>query len=143
MQVSGGDPKRRAAVSDINITPLVDVLLVLLIIFMVTAPMIHHGAKLNTPDVTPNPAQSPPPQEDQKATLKLDLQGNLKLREQPYKREELLNILKQDPQLQREKELYIDAHPDIPYGQVMAIIGLIRKAGIKKIGVVVQPDDLK
>ena len=70
---------RSGSLSEINVTPLVDVPLVLLIIFMVTSPTVHHGARLPTPDLQPSNAKENPTQEE-KDTLTLTEEGILKLR---------------------------------------------------------------
>lgn len=129
------------SLADINITPLVDVLLVLLIIFMVTAPMMHHGASLPTPDVTPSDDKNPS-KEVEKDTLVIDAKGKISLRGKPVDAKALLALLKKDPKLQKSRELYIRADMDLDYGKVMEIIGTMRKAGIRKLGVVVDSTEL-
>ena len=140
--MSMGVKGRGGSLADINVTPLVDVLLVLLIIFMVTVPQIHHGAKIATPDVSEGTPGTPDPDEE-KATLSMELNGALKLRGQVVDKEKLLDLLRVVGQLQKNKELYLNANPELNYVQVMEIIGIMRRAGIVKMGVVVQPDDLK
>lgn len=138
-----GSSNQGGSLADINVTPLVDVLLVLLIIFMVTAPMIHHGAKVPTPDLSPSDPKQQPPQDQQKGTLFVDQKGQISFRDKPLTFDRLFQTLQQDPEIQRSSELYLQADPSLSYGQVMAIIGTMRRAGVKKLGVVVDPDDLK
>lgn len=134
--------KRVSALADINVTPLVDILLVLLIIFMVAAPTVHHGARLAAPDITPSDDKQPPPKEDEKDTLVIDKEGKLKFRGKEYKLKDLAALIKADPQLKKTRELYLQADLDLPYGRVMEVIGGVRRAGIKKLGVVVNADEL-
>lgn len=138
-----GGSNKGGSIADINVTPLVDVLLVLLIIFMVTAPMIHHGARVPTPDVTPSDPKQQPPPDQQKGTLFVDQKGQISFRDRPVTFDQLFQTLKQDSEIQRTSELYLQADASLSYGQVMAIIATMRRAGVKKLGVVVEPDDLK
>ncbi len=141
---SGGDKNKRfsgGAIADINVTPLVDILLVLLIIFMVTAPTVFHGARLVPPDITPNDNKQEP-QKDEKDTLIIDKKGTLKFRGSLLSKTQLRKIVKTDPQLRKTKELYLQASLDLDYGKVMEIIGLVRRAGIRKLGIVVETNEL-
>ncbi|TNE51300.1 MAG: protein TolR [Deltaproteobacteria bacterium] len=133
--------KRVSALADINVTPLVDILLVLLIIFMVAAPTVHHGARLAAPDITPSDDKQPP-KEDEKDTLVIDKEGKLKFRGKGYTLKDLAALIKADPQLKKTRELYLQADLDLPYGRVMEVIGSVRRAGIQKLGVVVNADEL-
>jgi biopolymer transport protein TolR len=133
--------KRGDTLAEINITPLVDVLLVLLVIFMVTAPMVHHGARLATPDVSPSDPQKQS-KDEEKATLVVDRKGQILFRKKLISKTGLFEFLKKNQQLQQQQELYIKADPDLDYGVVMDIFGTARRAGIRKLGVVVDPVDL-
>jgi biopolymer transport protein TolR len=130
---SGGGGK--APVSDINVTPLVDVMLVLLIIFMVSAPMMNTGVEVDLPA-----AQAPQVEineekllltvaKDQKVYLGRDLV--------PY--EKLEATLLANERMQREKELYVQADETVPYGFVVKVIAIVKKAGISKLGLVTDP----
>lgn len=137
----GGKKNRGGALADINVTPLVDILLVLLIIFMVTAPTVHHGARLPTPDISPSdPKQQP--QKDEKDTVTLDRQGQLLFRGQTLTLDKLYQLVKTDAHLQSTQELFLKADLELPYGQVMEVIGSLRRAGIRKLGVVVIAEEL-
>ena len=130
------------SLAEINVTPLVDVLLVLLIIFMVTVPMINHGAKLDTPDLSPSTPQDPTENEE-KATLFLTKQGKLKFRNKEITKKQLAQLIKTDPALVKTRELYLRAEPSLDYGDVVEIIGIMRRSGIAKLGLVVNPEDVQ
>jgi biopolymer transport protein TolR len=142
MTISAPKKKRGGAINDINVTPLVDILLVLLIIFMVAAPAIHHGARLATPDVQPATDPAQPSQDEEKDTLTLDAQGQIRFRGQNFTDTQLYQFVKDDPHLQKTQELYMRADLNLPYGRVMEVIGTIRRAGIRKLGAVVEADEL-
>lgn len=140
----GGKRGGGGSLADINVTPLVDILLVLLIIFMVTAPMIHHGASVPAPDVSPQEKNQPPPQDAEKTTLFMDQKGQLSYRNKLIKDvATLAETIKNDADIQKSQELYLQADPNLSYGRVMEVIGTMRKAGIKKIGMVVSPEDIQ
>jgi len=129
---SGGG---KAPVAEINVTPLVDVMLVLLIIFMVSAPMMNTGVEIDLPA-----AQAPQVEiseekllltvaRDQKVYLGRDLV--------PY--EKLEATLLANDRMQREKELYVQADETVPYGFVVKVLAIVKKAGIAKLGLVTDP----
>ena len=129
---SGGS---KAPVGEINVTPLVDVMLVLLIIFMVSAPMMNTGVEIDLPA-----AQAPQVEiseekllltvaRDQKVYLGRDLV--------PY--EKLEATLLANDRMQREKELYVQADETVPYGFVVKVLAIVKKAGISKLGLVTDP----
>jgi biopolymer transport protein TolR len=130
---SGGGGK--APVSDINVTPLVDVMLVLLIIFMVSAPMMNTGVEVDLPA-----AQAPQveiSEEKLLLTVGKDQKVYLGRDEVPYERLEA-TLLAND-RMQREKELYVQADETVPYGFVVKVIAIVKKAGITKLGLVTDP----
>jgi len=123
--------------SDINVTPFVDVMLVLLIIFMVTAPMMIQGVEVSLPQTT---AQRIKTQEDP-----LIITGNKKqeifLETHRIKLENLENKTKKIFENRREKELLLKADKDVPYGFVIKVVSRVKKAGIDKLGMVTEPLD--
>ena len=123
--------------SEINVTPLVDVMLVLLIIFMVTAPMLQTGVDLELPQ-----AEAAPVPEDQgKLILSLDKKGAVFLGETPVKWEDLETKLSSNAKVQADKELYIEADKNLPYGLVIQVMATARKAGVAKILMMTDPLD--
>jgi len=123
--------------SDINVTPLVDVMLVLLIIFMVTAPMLNSGVDLDLPQA----AAAPIPDEEGKLILSLDKKGALFLAQTPIKWDELEVKLSTNAKVQSDKELYIEADKNLPYGVVIQVMATARKAGVAKILLMTDPLD--
>ncbi|MGB0679290.1 MAG: ExbD/TolR family protein [Polyangiales bacterium] len=132
MSTGGGS---RAPMSEINVTPLVDVMLVLLIIFMVAAPMIKTGVPVDLPN-----ARAPQLEiEEEKLLLTITKDEKVYLGETlvPYAR--LETALKSNARLQREGEIYVQADEDLRYGFAVKIFGLIREAGIETVGLVTNP----
>jgi biopolymer transport protein TolR len=133
MAFSGGGGKQ--PVSEINVTPMVDVMLVLLIIFMVSAPMMNTGVDVDLPA-----AQAPQVEvNDEKLLLTVtrDQKVYLGRDEVPY--EKLEPTLLANDRMQREKELYVQADATVPYGFVVKVIAIVKKAGISKLGLVTDP----
>jgi biopolymer transport protein TolR len=130
-----GPRSENRAMSDINVTPLVDVMLVLLIIFMVTAPMMQQGVDVDLPQTTSRPI------EDQEERIVITINS---------KREIFINQEKVDPLLLRRrlerstaaklnKEVLLRADRSVPYGFVVQTMAEIKNAGIEKLGMVTEP----
>jgi biopolymer transport protein TolR len=121
--------------SEINITPLVDVMLVLLIIFMITAPMLGRGVELDLPK-----AKAAPMDVDQsKLVMTIDAQRHVFLGETQIPNAKLEDALANNARLRREGELYLQADATVPYGFVVQVMAIIKKAGIPKLGMVTDP----
>jgi len=126
---------KKGLMSEINVTPFVDVMLVLLIIFMVTAPMMTHGVKVDTPQTTHEKMDI-----DAKALI-ISIDGNRKVFINQYQldadevRDRLPGIL----DVRQTREVYLKADKSLPYGFVMDVMAQIREAGIEKIGMVTEP----
>lgn len=119
-------------VSEINVTPFVDVMLVLLIIFMVTAPMMTEGLEVDLPQTR---AVETLPLESESLILTIRRDGNMYLDTYPVLMDELqekLDLLVKS----QNKELLLQADKEIPYGVVVEVMGRIREAGIDKLGMV-------
>ena len=133
MQAGNG----KKLMSDINVTPLVDVMLVLLIIFMVTAPMMTQGLDVNLPQTT---AKSIKTQEDP-LFMTINKKGEIFLEEHMIPLEDLEEKVKSIFKYRRDKELLLRTDRDIPYGVVIKVIAAVKRAGIDKLGMVTEPKD--
>jgi biopolymer transport protein TolR len=133
MGMSGGSGK--GPVSEINVTPLVDVMLVLLIIFMVSAPMMTKGIEIDLPK-THAPRMEV---EQQKLLLTITKEQKVYLGETEVPYDHLEQALTTNARLQSERELYLQADEAVPYGFVAKVMALVRKGGIDKLGLVTDP----
>ena len=129
---SGGG---KGPLSEINVTPLVDVMLVLLIIFMVSAPMMTTGIDIDLPK-TRAPRME---MEEEKLLLSITKDQKVMLGETEVPYDKLEEALTTNDRLQREKELYIQADETVPYGFVAKVMALVRRGGIEKVGLVTDP----
>ena len=124
----------RTTLSEINVTPLVDVMLVLLIIFMVTAPMLQQGLDVNLP-VAEGTAQ---PDREEQIVLVVTKQGEIFLNQTAYKLEALLPKLRALYQARPDRAVFLRADTDVPYGTVVRVMDEVKKAGIIKLGMITQ-----
>ena len=136
MAFASADSGPRRAMTDINVTPLVDVMLVLLIIFMVTAPLIQSGVKVDLPRAS---AQQMEHQEE-KLVLTITRDRRLFLGNSEIPPADLEKKLSSNARIQKEKELYLHADRSLPYGQVVEIMAVARRAGVESLGMITEPD---
>ncbi len=125
----------RTTLSEINVTPMVDVMLVLLIIFMVTAPLIQQGVKVNLPETKAAPVEST----DKKLVVSIDVSKKVFIGEVEVPLEELEEKLKTNAKAQADKELYLHADRDLPYGVVVDVMAAAQRAGITNVGMITDP----
>ena len=138
INLSGGRPsagraQRRAPMADINVTPLVDVMLVLLIIFMVTAPLLVAGVPVDLPDARARSL----PQDQAPVQISLDARGTLfvdRLEIAPAALPAKLAALHEART--DEARVYVRADRALDYGRVMAVVGEVNAAGFKKVALV-------
>ena len=130
----GRHGRGRASMADINVTPLVDVILVLLIIFMVTAPMMQRGVDVQLPK-----AESATGQEEQRIIVTIDRGARVYLNQTSMSLGELEQHLTTVASGYKEPFVYLRADQAVPYGQVMAVMDRIKKAGIERVGLVTEP----
>ncbi|MEK7823111.1 MAG: protein TolR [Nitrospirota bacterium] len=121
--------KRRQALSEINVTPFVDVMLVLLIIFMVTAPLLQQGIDVNLPQAK---GKELTPTERVVITIKKD--GKIYLN----KTGTSINELKSKLASMSDRDVFLKADKDVPYGIVIEVMGELREIGIEKLGMVTE-----
>jgi biopolymer transport protein TolR len=128
-------PGRGDLNSEINVTPLVDVMLVLLIIFMVTAPMLQTGVDLDLPQAEAQVV----PDDDSKLVLSIDRTGKVFLGDTPVAWDDLEAKLSTNAKVKADQELYVDADKNLPYGQVLQVMAIAKKAGVKKLLMMTDP----
>ena len=134
MAMSGGNSG--SMLTEINVTPLVDVMLVLLIIFMVTAPLIQSGVKVDLPRAS---AQQMEHQEE-KLVLTITRDRRVFLGSSEIPPADLEKKLASNARIQKDKELYLHADRSLPYGQVVEIMAVARRAGVESLGMITDPD---
>jgi len=125
----------RVTMSEINVTPMVDVMLVLLIIFMVTAPLIQQGVKVNLPEARAAAVEA----SDKKLVLSIDAQKRIYIGEAEVPVAELETKLASNAKAQADKELYLHADRDVPYGVVVDVMAAAQRAGITNVGMITDP----
>ncbi|WP_210543646.1 biopolymer transporter ExbD [Rhodoferax sp. PAMC 29310] len=121
--------------SEINMTPLIDVMLVLLVIFIITAPLLTSSIKLNLPKSDATPAAVAPTA----VTLVVDLTGQVYLDDQPMPLDTLISRLSQTAQVNPDTEVQLRADAAVPYGRIVEVMGTAQKAGLNRIGFVAEP----
>jgi len=131
--MTGGD--KNYLMSDINVTPFVDVMLVLLIIFMVTAPMMSQGVPVSLPEATSEPLST----ESDQLIITINRDNEIFINDfqvtLDFLREKLSKIIESRP----NRDVYLRADKNIPYGMVVRVMSEIKEAGVEKLGMVTEP----
>jgi biopolymer transport protein TolR len=125
----------RRLMSEINVTPFVDVMLVLLIIFMVTAPMMMQGVDVNLPHTTTEPI----PSEEERLVISITEKREIYLNEYKISLDSLQRKMKIIYQHKPDSAVFLRADQNLPYGFVMEVMAAMRQSGIKRIGMVTEP----
>jgi biopolymer transport protein TolR len=135
----------RSVLSEINVTPFVDVMLVLLVIFMVTAPILYHGVDVKLPAVESQPI--PAAESERKIVITLDERGEVLIEKDIVPLSDLRIRIRQeikergkDP---REEHVFLRADSRVPYGRVVEVMAEVKKAGVDKLGLITDPFVLK
>lgn len=132
--VGGGRGKRRGF-SDINVTPLVDVMLVLLVVFMVTAPLLTAGLRVELPNVEAHESSV----RDTKLVVTVTKEERILFGEDDVT-DRIEDELAQNARVQKEKELYIRADKNARYGAVARVVAAARSAGVEGLNLLVEPE---
>ena len=133
----GGGGNRRGGLSglnEINVTPLIDVMLVLLVIFMVTAPLMTTGVHVDLPKVKSAPMQT----DESKLLVIVTADEHVYLGKDEITGD-LENKMKTNARIQADKELYVQADENVKYGAVLRVMAAARAAGVEKLGMVTDP----
>ncbi len=135
----GTNGSGRQTLTEINVTPLVDVMLVLLIIFMVTAPLIQQGVEVKLPEAKAEPVKA----EEQKLVLSVREDRTIWLgtSDQPARLtlEELEDKLRANVRVAKDHELYLMADRRLPYGFVVEVMAAVQRAGVTNLGMITNP----
>jgi len=123
------------AVSEINMVPLIDVMLVLLVIFIITAPLLSHSIKINVPQASSEPVQQDPKVID----FAVDADGDLFWNEQPITLEQLPALMAAEAALDPQPEVRLRADLDTRYEVLAQVMSMARMSGLKRIGFVTRP----
>jgi len=125
----------RGGFRDINVTPLVDVLLVLLVIFMVTAPLLATGLRVELPAVDAGASVL----EDTRMVVTITAEGAISFDDHDHTAD-IEQVLRTDPRVQAYRELYIRADERVPYGVVARVVAAARVAGVEGLNLLVDPE---
>lgn len=129
-----GDDKNQL-MSDINVTPFVDVMLVLLIIFMVTAPMMSQGVSVSLPEATSKPL----PSETDQLILTINKDNQIFINDFQVTLDFLQEKLSKIIESRQNRDVYLRADKNISYGMVVRVMSEIKEAGVEKLGMVTEP----
>ena len=135
MAVDASSSREGTTISQINVTPLVDVMLVLLVIFMVTAPIIQQGVQVNLPQTKASAIAG----SEEPLIVTVAKDGKISLNDNVIGLADLGTKLTAIRKLQADKQVYLRADQDVRYGTVMKTIAEIKQAGIEKLGMVSRP----
>ena len=136
MMTTGGSGKKKL-MSDINVTPFVDIMLVLLIIFMVTAPMMTQGVDVNLPQTQAKEIKT----DEDPLILTIDINKEITIEKHKIELTELEEKLTSMFKYRDNKQLLLRADKDLPYGFIMQVTARIKGAGIEKLGMITEPEE--
>jgi len=122
--------------SEINVTPFVDVMLVLLVVFMITAPLLTSGVDINLPQTDAKPITD---EDNKPLEISITKEGALFVGETEVKRDRLISLLEAMTKDNPDRRIFIRGDQSLGYGQVMDILGALNKAGFRKVALLSEP----
>lgn len=134
-QPSGKRRVRQRPFADINVTPMVDVMLVLLVIFMVTAPMMTTGVTVDLPDSN----AAPVPGQDEPLAVSVAADGKVYVQKTPVAVKDLRAKLKAVAGAKKDTRIFVRGDKSVDYGKVMLVVGEINAAGFTKVALITEP----
>jgi biopolymer transport protein TolR len=135
MAFTPGKDDEERVLADINVTPLVDVMLVLLIIFMIAAPMLHQGIEVALPRAQ---AKNLPLKVEDPIVLSIDRDGKVYLRSTAVPSEDLVERLKAQLASRPEDTVFLKGDRDAPYGRIIDVLDILQRGGIQHVGMVTE-----
>jgi biopolymer transport protein TolR len=129
---NGGDDDD-PVMADINVTPLVDVMLVLLIIFMIAAPMLHQGIEVALPRAQAAPL---PMRMEDPLVLSIDRDGKIFLRDTPVEAEDLIEQVKAQTEARGDDSVFLKGDREVAYGRIVEVLDILHRGGIVHVGMV-------
>jgi biopolymer transport protein TolR len=132
MQITNNKKNKNKVMSEINVTPFVDVMLVLLIIFMVTAPMLVTGVNVDLPETSTSPVSA----KEEPLTVSIDKFDKIYLMNREISKKDLVVKLKHILEEKKESRIFVRGDKRANYGYIMEVVGKINQAGFKKISLI-------
>ena len=141
MGMQTGKNNGRSVMSEFNVTPFVDVMLVLLVIFMVTTPILYQGVDVNLPKTESRPM--PSLDRERKVVVTLNSSGEIFIEKERYTldqlRIEIRKLMAERGKNLTDEDVFLRADTSVPYGTVVEVMSEIRNAGVQKIGLITEP----
>jgi len=132
MSMSGGSSST-GTLSEINVTPLVDVMLVLLVVFMITAPMMQTGVEVNLPNAEAQFIKD----DEGKLIVQMRKDGQIYIGKLQVPEAQVKDVLSKNEKLRIDKEAFLHADESLPYGKVVKVMALMQLGGVEKLGFVI------
>ena len=131
----GGGDDDDPVLADINVTPLVDVMLVLLIIFMIAAPMLHQGVEVALPraDATNLPMRVEDP-----LVVSIDRDGNVYLQDNQVATEDLVERVSDQIKTRGDESVFLKGDREVPYGKIIEVLDILHRGGIVRVGMITE-----
>lgn len=136
--ISGLGEENHTELADINVTPLVDVMLVLLIIFMITAPMLHQGIEVALPQADAEPITL---KVDDPLVLSVNRDGLVYVQDEPIHPSQLMERLAPLLEARGEDTVFLKGDRELPYGTIMEVLAILNKGGVLNVGMVTEQPD--